>query len=275
MQPTPPDEEPVTARTRRRTWLLVPVLACVVAAGGYLLTRDPAPTATESATDRSTTTAAPDPAGTEPELPPAGSEELGKIDTAYAGTTGPRVVVIGDSLTSAGRAHLLSALSEYRVKIAALFGEGFGGGPFSRVYGTELLHDAALDYLGAPDAPDALVVALGTNNAWNESLTLEMVEDRWPEIADAYDGSCLVVVTVDEASENPDYDNVEAERINEELRSRADRVVDWSALVRPELLGPDHIHLTTAGLVRRAELIREAVDACALEAGSPADRSAG
>lgn len=186
------------------------------------------------------------------------------IDSSYAGDDGPRVAVIGDSLTWAGRTELFAELSAYRVKIASVIGEGIGGGPWSADRGYDVLGRATREYLLADDAPDALVIALGTNNAWDEELTLEMFEAAWPEMVADYHGSCLVVVTATESDAPTDYDPAEAAAINDALAARADVVVDWAEVVRPEHEIEDHIHLRPVGLAHRAELIREAVDSCAL-----------
>jgi len=190
-----------------------------------------------------------------------------QIDSEYSGAAGPRVAVIGDSLTVTGRVQLADELSGYRVKVASVVGEGIGGGPWSDVYETDVLGDAVNEYLTSDEPPDALVIALGTNNAMKPNITMEMFEAAWPEMVAGYTGGCLVVVTATETEENPGYDREEAALINERLRSEADRVVDWAAIARPEHVDEsDHIHLTPAGLALRADLIAQAIDSCELAA---------
>ncbi len=188
---------------------------------------------------------------------------MGGIDEVYRGTGETTVAIIGDSLTVSTSDLLRAELSGYRVKIAAFFGEGFGGGSFSHVFGTNLLADALHDYLDDADPPDVLVIALGTNDAWLPALTSSMFQDQWPEMAEDYHGPCLVVVTVSESVDAPTYDVTEAAQINEGLRAHADRVVDWATLHRPEHLKPDQIHLTAEGRAYRARLIADAVESCA------------
>lgn len=56
--------------------------------------------------------------------------------------------------------------------------------------------------------------------------------------------------------------------INEKLRARADRVVDWDAVSRPQDRAADDIHLTPTGLDRRARFIADAVESCNLTDGA-------
>lgn len=119
-----------------------------------------------------------------------------------------------------------------------------------------------------PEPPDALVVALGTNNAWLPALTLDMFEEDWPEMIAGYEGDCLVVVTVTEGSAAAGYDSDEAAAINRALRDGADRVVDWAQLDVTALTQPDQIHLNAEGSRRRAGAIAEAVRSCDLQ-GAP------
>jgi hypothetical protein len=196
------------------------------------------------------------------------------IDDTYAGSTGPRVAILGDSLTWSGRAELLEELADYRVKIASGAGEGIGGGAWSRLQDRPIMSEAADTYLTADDAPDALVIALGTNNAWLDYLTMDMFEEAWPEMVADYQGDCLVVVTATESDEPAGYDPEVASAVNDALVAEADVVVDWAALDTADLEQEDHIHLLPEGLELRARLIREAIDSCGL-GSDPGDGAPG
>ena len=225
-------------------------------------------TAVSTTTVVTATTAEKDPDTATKALPPY--ERISDIEHTYLGS-GPKVAIVGDSLAAFSRPELRAQLSGYAVKIAASWGEGFGGGPISRSFGSDvdILGEAAHHYETARDRPAALVVALGTNNAWNPKLTLAMVDDAWDQIASDYRGKCLVAVTVNDTSAAEGYDNAKARAVNHRLRQRADVIVDWAALGTSDTYtGPDHIHLTPAGYQYRAELIRKAVDSCHL-AGAP------
>ena len=254
------------AHERRLVLKLVLLVATVCAA---TLGCEPAESSTVTsdesvqASTTTTTTTAP-PTTTTTTTPAPQPVKTFDIDLAYTGTSGPRVAIIGDSLTVAGRPELFAALSGYQVKIASVVGEGIGGGPWSRFFGHDVLGKATREYLRAEDAPDALVIALGTNNAWQTELTLEHFEAAWPEMVADYRGSCLVAVTATESADPLDYDEDEAALINSAVVARADRVVDWHARDLTGMLQSDHIHLLPAGARHRAEAITEAIESCDL-----------
>lgn len=182
------------------------------------------------------------------------------IEDGHTGE-GPRVAVLGDSLTVQGHEELRAALPDVALRIAAVRGEGFASGGYSQRRGETIMRDAAAD-IGAT-APDVAVVALGTNDAWTPDGTLpEALQALDTIVADLGD-ACLVVVLVDPAAPAEDFDTAAAAEINARLEAVADEVVDWGAVaVEPGVLSDDGIHPTVAGQERWAEVVAEGVRAC-------------
>lgn len=208
---------------------------------------------------------------TSTEAPPATTttvvEDVGTVEQAFVGD-GPTVAVVGDSLTVSSRDELRAALDGYSVKIAALRGEGLAGGPFSDRWDQLIMAEALADY--AADAPDVLVFALGTNDAWQSDLTVEELDAGWDRLLGLFPDTCLVGVTVTEdAPEADGYEPAEAAHINERIRADVDVVVDWAAEGGDaRYTDPiDTVHLTPEGAELRSRLIREGVDACGEDAG--------
>ena len=182
----------------------------------------------------------------------------GVIDPAYRGE-GPTVAVLGDSLTYISRDELRADLAQYSLRIAAWLGEGFDGGPFSDTFGDErLMLDLAPKF--ATDAPDVLVLALGTNDAWNPSRSLPDALAVMQRIVSTFPDSCLVGVTIPQDLTIPDYDNQRGRAINSAMRGWADVVADWRPT--PQMLAPDGVHPTGAGIPARAKLVGDAVRRC-------------
>jgi lysophospholipase L1-like esterase len=193
----------------------------------------------------------------------AAVEEGPDVEQDYTGE-GPTVAIVGDSLTASSRADLRAALDGFAVKIAAVRGEGLAGGPLSDAMDRPLMADALSTY--ALDPPDVLVVALGTNDAWQSDLTPEEFEAEWARLLGLYPDTCLVGVTVteDAPAADPAYDGDEAAAINERIRSDVDVVVDWATEGADDRYTDptDTIHLTDEGRARRAELVATAVSDC-------------
>jgi lysophospholipase L1-like esterase len=226
-----------------RTWAAGALVVLAACGGGS--EGDAGPEAVES-TATTPTTAAPLTRG------------YGRVEETYAGD-GRRVVVFGDSLTVQSRGALGRELSGYALKVAAVRGEGLGGGPFSERYDTELMVSAARDY--AKDGPEVAVLALGTNDAWSQKLAVPAAREAWRTITGLFGSACIVGVTITEATAAAGYEVDEARAINELIVEGADEVVDWRELGPPVTAG-DGIHLTPEGAAVRAEAIRRAVDAC-------------
>jgi len=185
---------------------------------------------------------------------------LGSVEHRWSGEGTHTVVVLGDSITVLARDSLREALgARYRTKIAALTGEGFGGGPLTSSLdaGEPLLQQAAAEY-GA-DSPDVVVLALGTNDAWQPSLVLDDALDGMTFIVSQFPASCIVAVEIAASSDADGYDEVEAGALNDALAGIGDEVVP--ALTAAETR-PDRIHPNDRGVYGFVERVASAVDRC-------------
>lgn len=180
-----------------------------------------------------------------------------------AGSTGPRIVIVGDSITNEGRAELAAALGvDHRVVI--------DGRPGYRV----AQQDDVAAWAASLD-PEVVVVELGTNDVLS-GHDLERSTDDLRRLVGRFAGSsCVVLVTV--ATDLPSAGaEARARRFNRSIDeiAAADpgriRVVDVDAVVRaaqsdPGFVGPftyDGVHPTAAGHARLAAAQAGAVSGC-------------
>jgi len=201
-----------------------------------------------------------------PDREPSPPSSRGVIGRRYQGS-GPKVVVLGDSLTVQSRTQLRSVLAKRSIKIFGINGEGLSGGAYSELRGHPVVPRIITEY--ASDPPAVVVMALGTNDVWRSDLTLAGFEAGLDRLADAFPRACQVGVTVTETSRGLLYDRDKAIAVNKEIRARADVVVDWAKLgPGPRYtLEVDHIHLTGEGARFRSDLIGRAVDRCLASQG--------
>ncbi len=185
---------------------------------------------------------------------------------------GPRVVVLGDSLTLAGWTLLYELLApRYALLIAAWNGEGYNRGRFSDGVDVSLLPSAAA-FIATTD-PHVVVIAAGTNDAWF-GRSLANALDAMREIVEAFSGACLVGITLRENVADPDYSNDVARALNAAMYAWAHEVVDYAEIAdRPGMLQDDGIHTTAAGTDARARAIAAAVERC--DCGDPTERPTG
>ena len=185
--------------------------------------------------------------------------DMGEIEQDFTGT-GPEVVILGDSVTAISRPWLRRELTGRSLKIAALWGEGFGGGPISNAVGYPVMQTTAATY--GTDAPEVAVIELGTNDCWHADLSLAGALDGLHTIVARLTGTTLVGVTITERAMAPGYDRAGAAAINEALRGVVDVVVEWGPRSRSEgFLDPsDLIHPTPEGSELFARLVAEGVD---------------
>jgi hypothetical protein len=135
-------------------------------------------------------------------LPPASPG--GDIEEEWYGS-GPRVAILGDSLTVQARPAIRAlAAGSYALKIGALYGEGMSGGALSAHRPEPLMPEVVARY--AEEPPDVVVLALGTNDVWLEGLGPASFERAWQEATRAFDRACTVGVTVTETDDAPGYD---------------------------------------------------------------------
>ena len=190
-----------------------------------------------------------------------GELDLGYVEERFSGT-GLRVVMLGDSITAVSRPELHQALSDHAVKIAAVWGEGFGGGPISRAANDEGMRRHARVY--AADQPEVAVLALGTNDAWNPDLTLSAALEGLGEMVRAFEGSRLVGVTVTERATADGYDAEVARAINAAVEAAVDEVAEWGRACESDrnTFPDDGIHPTPDGSALLAALVADAVARC-------------
>jgi lysophospholipase L1-like esterase len=194
-------------------------------------------------------------------LPEPRVGKFGASELTYTGH-GPKVAILGDSLTVMGWDQLYDALDHhYAVAITAWLGEGYNPGKFSdALRGPPLIPAAAAKY--AATKPSVVVLALGTNDAWNRRSTTEALAAMHALVI-GFHGACLVGVTLPEDSHVAGWSNAEAHALNTAMRAWAEQIVDWASLSnKAGVLRFDGIHTTRAGTKLRANAIVAAVQRC-------------
>ena len=185
--------------------------------------------------------------------------DMGEIEQVFTGT-GPEVVILGDSVTAISRPWVRRELAGRSLKIAALWGEGLGGGPISDAVGYPIMTTTAATY--GPGAPAVAVIELGTNDCWRADLSLAGALDGLRTIVASFPATKLVGVTITERAMAPSYDRGGAAAINDAIRHAVDVVVEWGPRsVSDGFLDPsDLIHPTPEGSEFFASLVAEGVD---------------
>ena len=126
-----------------------------------------------------------------------------------------------------------------------------------------------------PQTPDIVVVALGTNDAHNQSIPLDRYLTNIRSFLDRTPAACDVLVNINPATAwgldvtAPDYNDA-LEGLGAE---RSDAViVDWAtiAIAHPEYLSSDGVHGNDEGQAAYRQAIVDGVDACAQELDLPA-----
>ena len=188
----------------------------------------------------------------------------GAIATAYVGH-GPKVVILGDSLTVLEWNDLYDALDDrYSVEIGAWYGEGYNGGPFSAgaLHGHAIIPAAAKGY--ARSHPAIVVFALGTNDALERHPTSIAISTMATMVRE-FQGACKVGITIPDDSTVAGWSNTEAHTLNLAMRAWADQIVDWTHMsARPGILTADGIHTTHKGTRVRANAIVSAIERCTM-----------
>jgi lysophospholipase L1-like esterase len=158
---------------------------------------------------------------------------------------GTKVAIVGDSLTEGIRSRITPFATRYGfdANIDAQNGRDIEAGlsPLKKIVGGR----------------DLVVVALGTNDA-RTGLTATEADDRIDEVMKQVAGKPVLWVNIYRADTKGTM--AAAELFDQELAGATSRypnltVLDWSSYIqsRPELMGDDHIHLTSEGYLARAE----------------------
>ena len=193
------------------------------------------------------TTSGPDVASV-PGAPSSTAGSASATSTAPATTLPPlgtKVAIVGDSLTDGIKTRItpFAARLGFDAKIDAQTGRDIEAGlsPLKKIV----------------TGRDLVVVALGTNDA-RSGLTATEADTRIDEVMALATGKPVLWVNIYRSDTKGTM--AAADLFDQQLAAAASRypnltVLDWSSYIqsRPELMGADHIHLTSDGYVARAE----------------------
>ena len=110
------------------------------------------------------------------------------------------------------------------------------------------------------DPPEVVVVALGTNDAWNPTRSLPGALAGMDDIVEGFTDACLVGVTVPQDAPIEGYSTERGRSLNEAMRRWADVVVLWEPGLN--LLRDDGVHPSGEGRRIRARLLADGVAEC-------------
>jgi hypothetical protein len=158
---------------------------------------------------------------------------------------GTKVAIVGDSLTDGIKTRItpFAARLGFDAKIDAQTGRDIEAGlsPLKKIV----------------TGRDLVVVALGTNDA-RSGLTAAEADTRIDEMMALAAGKPVLWVNIYRSDTKGTM--AAADLFDQQLAAATNRypnltVLDWSSYIqsRPELMGADHIHLTSDGYVARAE----------------------
>lgn len=168
---------------------------------------------------------------------------------SYNAGVGPKVAVIGDSITFQSSEHIIERLGpDHDLYLNAIIGQEW----VSMRYARE----------GLDTPPDVLVVNLGTNIG--EAVTPEQFFATVDEfLAPFPTTTCVVLATLSPLGESKF--RAATPEIQDGLIQRADVPLRWDLAVseHPEFVdSTDGVHPTEAGKVAYADLVSDAVHAC-------------
>lgn len=182
------------------------------------------------------------------------------VVTAACGPSGPRVALVGDSITDGARNELDAALGDaYELEIVGRFGKR-----------TEEVEPevAAL----ATSTPSAVVINLGTNDVLQRVPTERAAASLDRMVAALGEADCVLVVTINESMTVSGTSFTDGARaLNARIEQIADAhdnasVVDWNAAIDDhggnDELTSDTFHPSAAGRAVLADAYRDAVDRC-------------
>lgn len=182
-------------------------------------------------------------------------------DAGYYGT-GPKVAVLGDSITNSTHDRLHDALPGRGVRTTSMAGEGWAGGPWTQYLGANGPIMVARAGTLAATKPAVAVLALGTNDSWQELLAPYDPLPPLDLVVDTFGPACTVGVLVAETTTADHYDAARAAAINARLRQRVDVVVDWRLTAPAAHIAADGIHLSAAGMAPYTAAVAAGVEAC-------------
>jgi len=183
-----------------------------------------------------------------PGAPPTTARSTPATSTTPATTLPPlgtKVAIVGDSLTDGIKTRItpFAARLGFDAKIDAQTGRDIEAGlsPLKKIV----------------TGRDLVVVALGTNDA-RSGLTATEADTRIDEMMALATGKPVLWVNIYRSDTKGTM--AAADLFDQQLAAATSRypnltVLDWSSYIRnrPELMGADHIHLTSDGYVARAE----------------------
>lgn len=182
-------------------------------------------------------------------------EPIGCTEADYAGS-GPKVAVIGDSITHQSRFALHDALVGHAVRVSGLVG-------------ITTAEPGLVVTEFAESSPAVLVLNLGTNDI-TQGRSIDAALADYDAILARFPDACTVGVTITTHGSTeptdppgPEWSSALAEAFNAAIPARVDAVADWAGALDPAVdLTPGGIHPTEAGREHLAEVVSQAVDRC-------------
>lgn len=177
---------------------------------------------------------------------------------AFTGNqAGPKVAVIGDSITNMSSDEFHRALDdEFAVSVDG-----------RNSHTVAMMQESADEY--ARLEPDIVVINLGTNDSYAggslamTAIGLMAMERKFPN-------SCVILTTLSTGTLSP-YMNSYHAQLNQGIRNRwpSKRYIDWDAIVWDRGTVFDTIHPTRWGSRRLAEMAEDQVRGCAQDLRIP------
>lgn len=172
-------------------------------------------------------------------------------EKSYTGS-GPKVAVLGDSITYMSAEQIRDALPSYAVQIDATIGEqidGQAGNPPNSFLSRDIANVIA-------SKPAVVVVNLGTNQG-NGDLV-----NKYGRLVAQLRPACVIGVTVQDTYDPAKWaeDPAPVRDLNAALPSLVDVVADWNAVADPYVNGD--VHPNAEGSRVLAQLYADAIPKC-------------
>jgi hypothetical protein len=174
-------------------------------------------------------------------------------DSAYSGSSGPKVAILGDDVLAAAASTVHTTLDPTnQVRLAA-----FEGSASSQFESTASTYGAT--------APQVVVLEVGTNDVLkgvDPATALANISTLFGD----FPGACRVAVNVNLQITDPSFSVPAATTINNGLSARSDFVIDWNGRVAADVNGmtgsDPHIRPTASGQQVLANQIQTAIQRC-------------